>query len=396
MARPGASIRLLSTKLGLLLNDFELPDNQDIEFVRLVAAPRLAWGIVSFGWLIPWAAVGLFRGDRSAFWWFLATSTVAGLGSTAAFFVVARYRIPWVPGLALLGSAGLVDLARRARGRRWGALIVRVVLVGAPVAALAWRPLADPVPDRWGHAEIVLAVAELGESHLEPAIDALDDARAFNPGAAGRVGEITASGPIHDRLAELVRSRIDLNRGRDGLVESSPMAPPGPRGGEPAGSWNRPWPPTRTTAVRSESGAPGGWASRAIPRRVGERPSTSRRRRTGRRVTSPPRSSSRSSKTTSIYCLTPTPILSPSSPHASRLHRLSCRGQSYENNRIQQLDRQPEWIDDPCRQFLLRNRTRRSEVDAAPRALFPCSRAPDAGSGRRAGVLPGLLSVEES
>jgi hypothetical protein len=218
---PGSSIRLLSTKLGLLLNDFELPDNQDIEFVRIVAAPRLAWGIVSFGWLIPWAAVGLFRGDRSAFWWFLAASTVAGLGSTAAFFVVARYRIPWVPGLVLLGSAGAVDLARRVRGWRWGSLIARVVLVGVPVAALAWRPLADPVPDRWGHAEIVLAVAELGESHLEPAIDALDDARAFNPGAAGRVGEITASGPIHDRLVELVRSRIALNRGRGDVPRST-------------------------------------------------------------------------------------------------------------------------------------------------------------------------------
>jgi hypothetical protein len=89
------------------------------------------------------------------------------------------------------------------------------------VAALAWHPLADPVPDRWGHAQIVLAVAELGASHLEPAIDALDDARAFGPGAAGRVGEITASGPIHDRLAELVRSRIGPNRGLSDIPRSS-------------------------------------------------------------------------------------------------------------------------------------------------------------------------------
>ncbi len=103
---PAASLGLLARKLGLLLNDFEVPDNQDREFVQVVAAPRLAWGVVGFGWLAPWAALGLARGDRSAFWRLVAGSTVAGLASTAAFFVVGRYRIPWVPGLALLGATG--------------------------------------------------------------------------------------------------------------------------------------------------------------------------------------------------------------------------------------------------------------------------------------------------
>ncbi|SIO65738.1 4-amino-4-deoxy-L-arabinose transferase [Singulisphaera sp. GP187] len=211
---PVASLRLLAKKFGLLLSHFEVPDNQDREFVQLVAAPRLAWGILGFGWLAPWAALGLVRADRSAFWRLLAMTTVAGLVSTAAFFVVGRYRIPWVPGLALLGAAGAVDLARLARGRCGKSLAWRVWLVAVPVAALAWRPLDDPVPDRWGHAEIALAVAELGESHLEPAIDALDDARALSPGAAGRVAEITASGPLHDRLNTLVRSRLTLGSGR--------------------------------------------------------------------------------------------------------------------------------------------------------------------------------------
>lgn len=212
---PAASLGLLARKLGLLLNDFEVPDNQDREYVQVVAAPRLAWGVVGLGWLAPWAALGLARGDRSAFWRLVAGSTVAGLASTAAFFVVGRYRIPWVPGLALLGAAGAVDVARLARGGRWRSLAWRLGLVALPVVALAWRPAGEPAPDRWGHAEIALAVAELGESHLEPAIDALDDARALGPGAAGRVAEITASGPVRDRLAALVRSRLENSRGRD-------------------------------------------------------------------------------------------------------------------------------------------------------------------------------------
>ena len=210
---PGDSARLLLAKLGLLLHDFEVPDNQDIEFVRLVASPRLAWGVVSFGCLAPWAVLGLARRRRSPFWWLLSISTLAGLLSTAAFFVVARYRIPWTPGLALLGGAGLVDVVRRLKAREWASLAWRFGLLALPIAFLAWRPLADPVPDRWGHAEIALALAELGESHLEPAIDALDDARAFGPGAAIRVGEITASGPVHDRLASLIRARIEVGGG---------------------------------------------------------------------------------------------------------------------------------------------------------------------------------------
>jgi Dolichyl-phosphate-mannose-protein mannosyltransferase len=210
---PGDSLRLLITKLGLLMHDFEVPDNQDIEFVRVVASPRLAWGFLGFGWLAPCAVLGLARSHRSAFWWLLTSSTILGLFSTAAFFVVGRYRIPWVPGLALLAGAGLVDVARLAKGRQWAGMAWRVVLLSLPVTALACRPISDPTPDRWGHALIELAMAELGESHLEPAIDAFDEARALGPGPAFRIGELTASGPVHDRLAILIRERLGSDKG---------------------------------------------------------------------------------------------------------------------------------------------------------------------------------------
>jgi hypothetical protein len=82
-------------------------------------------------------------------------------------------------------------------------------LLALPVGVLAWRPIADPAPDRWGHALIMLAVAELGESRLDPAIDALDMARALSPGSASRVVEITAEGPVHDRLVALIRESIN-------------------------------------------------------------------------------------------------------------------------------------------------------------------------------------------
>ncbi len=181
---PADSLRLLVHKLGLLLHRFEIPDNQSPEVVRLVAAPGLAWGVIGFGVLLPAAALGLGCMGRSPFLSFVAL-TNAGLLSTALFFVVGRYRIPWVPGLALLAGAGLVDTYRRIAAREWRGLTTRWLLLAVPAAAVAWRPMADPSPDRWGNAEIGLAIAFAQAGQLEPTIDALDDARAMiGPGPA--------------------------------------------------------------------------------------------------------------------------------------------------------------------------------------------------------------------
>ncbi|MBX6316464.1 MAG: hypothetical protein IRY99_26665, partial [Isosphaeraceae bacterium] len=210
---PLASLRLLGWKLILLANNVEIPDNQDMEVVRLVAAPALGLAVLSFGGLAPWATLGLGLGRpaRTPFWWFLVGSTLAGLASTAAFFVVGRYRIPWVPGLLLLGAAGAVDATRRALSRHWRSLASRLLRFALPAAALAWWPIPEPAPDRWGHAAIELALAHFEAGQLEPGIDALDDARALGPGPSARVAELLA-GPYHDRLATLIGLRLALAR----------------------------------------------------------------------------------------------------------------------------------------------------------------------------------------
>jgi hypothetical protein len=212
-AAPAASARLLVRKLGLLLHDFEIPDNQSAEVVRLVAAPALGWAIFGFGWILPCAALGLARPGRGPFWRFLVLTTAVGLLSTAAFFVVGRYRVPWMPGLILLAAGGIVAAARWVAERRWRRLLGAALLLALPAAALAWRPLADPAPDRWGHCEIQLAMASLQAGRLGPAIDAFDDADALGVGPAIRVREILATSPIHDRLAALVSTRLRIGQG---------------------------------------------------------------------------------------------------------------------------------------------------------------------------------------
>ena len=97
-------------------------------------------------------------------------------------------------------------------GGEWRAVVLRVVLLAVPASALAWRPISDPAPDRWGHADIELAVAYLSEGRLESAIDAMDDARALDGGAADRAEALLAEGPVHDRLGQLVADRLGIAR----------------------------------------------------------------------------------------------------------------------------------------------------------------------------------------
>jgi hypothetical protein len=201
---PEASVRLLVRKLGLLAHDFEIGDSHDLRVIQLIAAPRLSWGVLSFGLVAPLAILGLGRSPRTPFWWFLVLSSAAGLLSIGLFFVVGRYRIPWIPGLALLAAYGFVDLVRLVSCRQWKSLAMRVAFLAVPAGALAWRPLADPAPRRWNHAQINLALAYAGEGRLEEAIDALDDARAMDPALATKVASFLEKGSLHDRVAALV------------------------------------------------------------------------------------------------------------------------------------------------------------------------------------------------
>ena len=209
-AAPLASLRLLARKVALLVNDREVPDNQDLDAVRLLAAPALGWPRVSFGVLLPLAALGVSRRERTPFWWFLVLSTGIGLATTAVFFIVGRYRVPWFPGLTLLAACGLVDAFRAVAERRFRAPGARLALLGIPAAVACWWPLDDPAPDRWGHQEPVLALAYLADGQLDPAVDAFDDAQALGPQPAARVRALFAPGLVHDRLAGLISACLQV------------------------------------------------------------------------------------------------------------------------------------------------------------------------------------------
>ena len=205
---PIGAIRLLGRKIRLLGHNDEVADNHHIAFTRLVAVPALGWGFLSFGWVVPWAALGLIRSksDRSPFWGFLVLCTAAGLASTAAFFVVGRYRLPWMPGLILLGASAVVEFFRRIVSQRFRGLLVAILILMLPAALLAWAPSAVPLEDRWGLPLRRLYRAELSANRIQMAINALDDARALGPRPAAALGAMLAVGPDHDLFVSLLSS----------------------------------------------------------------------------------------------------------------------------------------------------------------------------------------------
>jgi len=133
--RLGGLVWLQIKKLGYFLAPFEMPNNASYAYFRS-NSHVLRWGLPTFYTVAPLAVLGLFisLGDWRRFlphYLFLA----AGIAATVAFYVIARFRIPYlIPVLVLAGrgAAGLMDLLER---RRWAALGASAGLVAALIAA---------------------------------------------------------------------------------------------------------------------------------------------------------------------------------------------------------------------------------------------------------------------
>lgn len=118
-------LALLVRKLRLLLNWYEIPDAEDQYFFERES--NVLWGLghlLHFGVLLPLAAAGVVlewaRRRQLAVLYAVLATTAAGL---LVFYLMARYRYPLVPGLALLAGAALVAGFEHARDGRWRELL---------------------------------------------------------------------------------------------------------------------------------------------------------------------------------------------------------------------------------------------------------------------------------
>jgi 4-amino-4-deoxy-L-arabinose transferase-like glycosyltransferase len=137
---PGAEARLLWHKLELATNAFEPWNIRSFALTREFSAP-LRLPLVGFGLLAPLALAGI--GLTAARWRELVplyAVLAMVLATLLAFFVLARYRIPAVPVLALFASAGVAEGLARLRG-------------GAP-RAVALAVVAALLAGVWTHREV--------------------------------------------------------------------------------------------------------------------------------------------------------------------------------------------------------------------------------------------------
>jgi len=127
---PVRAARLLLRKTYLLMNDFEVSNNQGIYFFRRYSTLLSALMSFGFGLLFPLACAGfiLIRWDRRSL--LLPLFLAAYSASIILFFVTARYRMPMIPVLMLPAAFALhqwSQVRRTGPGRRMWASIALFV-----------------------------------------------------------------------------------------------------------------------------------------------------------------------------------------------------------------------------------------------------------------------------
>ncbi|MFH1681311.1 MAG: glycosyltransferase family 39 protein [Candidatus Eisenbacteria bacterium] len=115
---PEMAAALFAKKSYLLVNDFEVSNNQGIYFFRRYSKILSVLQRFGFGLLFPLAAAGavLVRWDRRRI--LLLLLLAAYSASVVLFFVTARYRVPLVPVLILLASYTLTRGVPSRKGLR--------------------------------------------------------------------------------------------------------------------------------------------------------------------------------------------------------------------------------------------------------------------------------------
>lgn len=217
--QPTDWLRLMAKKWMLTWNAAEVTDTEDqatyAEASRLLGLLN-PW--LHFGVLCPLAAAGVAltwkRRRRLAI---LYAMVIALALSVSVFYVVARYRYPLVPFLALFAAA-VVGAADALRSRRWPALAAALGIGGAAAVAANW-PLITPGSQRAPtHHNLGIALASRGD--LEGARRHFVEAIRLDPALGLAWGNLGALYGMQGDLAEAERHLREALRREPGLAES--------------------------------------------------------------------------------------------------------------------------------------------------------------------------------
>ena len=245
-SQPGDWLVLMARKAVLLASATELVDAEDQYLTADHSLALRAAGVLGhFGVLAPLAVLGAFVAwpRRRELWWIFA-AIAAYTASVLIFYVVARYRYPLVPFLALLAGAGLAGAREwwaRARAREvvvCGALMLALALVSNGVAGMSKAQMAAITHLNLAHALRLDGRADAAAAHYREALaldPALEDASAALRALGRGEDEIAAheralaarprDPRLHTRLAELLRARGETERAREHYRHALELAP---------------------------------------------------------------------------------------------------------------------------------------------------------------------------
>jgi tetratricopeptide (TPR) repeat protein len=242
---PAAAAARTLRKLLLFWHQYETPDNDNIAVLADVS-PVLHLPVLWMGLLAPLALLGAVVGWRRRAVRVLTATALLYCAAVVAFFVLARFRAPLVPLLAVLAAGGIGWLRATAAAGDWN----RAGLAAAATAAVALLLIHDPA---WlagvRRSSLAIAYHNYGTARAEAgdtdaAIAAYERAVAIDadavPASLRALGDIYLERRQYDRAEAAMRrvlalrpdSRLAqealarLERARAGGPASPAAAPP--------------------------------------------------------------------------------------------------------------------------------------------------------------------------
>jgi len=142
-SNPTGLLRLQVVKTCWFFAPFEMPNNASYAYFRLNSG-FLRHATLSFFWISPLAMLGLleswsYRRRFAPLYLFLA----CGIVTTVVFYVIARFRAPFMPAILTFAALGGASLLAHARRLRAGRLALQLILVGAILALNSARTFPD-------------------------------------------------------------------------------------------------------------------------------------------------------------------------------------------------------------------------------------------------------------
>jgi tetratricopeptide (TPR) repeat protein len=214
-AHPAEWARLMVRKLTFVMSSYELPQLENYYFQKRYA-PLLRFPLPGFAVLAPLGLLGLVLSFRHRRAMLLALFSISYLLSIAAFFVVARYRLPVVPILIVFATYALFELWRLVREHK----LARLGLCIGGLVALAFVVNANHyhIDKQKGfalaHFRVGIIYSQRGM--VDQAIGEFERAIALDPEYKKsylNLGALFAQGGQHERAIEVFRRVIRLDPG---------------------------------------------------------------------------------------------------------------------------------------------------------------------------------------